>query len=223
MTESLLSVINAPTQIADLGDSANATKTATLTSDFETFLKMLTTQAENQDPLDPIDSSEYAAQLAQFSMVEQQVLTNDTLSSLVTQLNLQSTAGLASWIGMDVRSGVNPRFDGTPITIVPTFEPGAETAELVVRSPDGVEVTRSALQPDTATTTWDGKTDTGGVIPNGDYNLTVESFANGEKIGTGGVEFYGRVTEAQISGSDVRVVLSSGQSVAADAVTAIRE
>ena len=47
--------------------------TSALTSDFETFLKMLTTQARYQDPLEPLDSQEYASQLAQFSMVEQQV------------------------------------------------------------------------------------------------------------------------------------------------------
>ncbi len=39
---------------------------AVLSSDFETFIKMLTTQAKYQDPLEPLDSSEYAAQLAQF-------------------------------------------------------------------------------------------------------------------------------------------------------------
>ena len=55
---------------------------AVLSSDFETFLQMLTAQARYQDPLEPIDSSEYASQLAQFSMVEQQVLSNDLLTSL---------------------------------------------------------------------------------------------------------------------------------------------
>ena len=44
-----------------------------VTSDFQTFIQMLTTQAENQDPLNPMDSAEYASQLASFSSVEQQV------------------------------------------------------------------------------------------------------------------------------------------------------
>ena len=47
---------------------------AVLSSDFETFLKMLTTQMQNQDPLNPVDSTDYATQLATFSSVEQQVL-----------------------------------------------------------------------------------------------------------------------------------------------------
>lgn len=56
-----------------------AATSSVLSSDFEVFLQMLTAQAEYQDPLEPIDSSEYAAQLAQFSMVEQQVMTNDLM------------------------------------------------------------------------------------------------------------------------------------------------
>jgi hypothetical protein len=61
------------------------TPKATLGSDFETFLKMLTTQMKNQDPLNPVESSEYAVQLATFSSVEQQVLTNDLLTRLIGQ------------------------------------------------------------------------------------------------------------------------------------------
>jgi flagellar basal-body rod modification protein FlgD len=52
---------------------------AKISSDFETFLKMLTVQMQNQDPLNPVDSSDYATQLATFSGVEQQVQTNDLL------------------------------------------------------------------------------------------------------------------------------------------------
>lgn len=73
-----------------------------LSSDFETFLKMLTVQAKYQDPLEPIDSSEYSAQLAQFSSVEQQVLTNDLLTALTGQLGGSGMAQFASWIGMEI-------------------------------------------------------------------------------------------------------------------------
>ena len=62
--------------------STGASKGSVLSSDFETFLKMLTTQLENQDPLNPIDSTDYAVQLATFAGVEQQVLTNDLLESM---------------------------------------------------------------------------------------------------------------------------------------------
>ena len=57
-----------------------------LASDFDTFLRMLTTQMQNQDPLNPIDSTDYATQLATFSGVEQQVRTNSLLADLGTWL-----------------------------------------------------------------------------------------------------------------------------------------
>lgn len=53
--------------------------TNSLNGDFETFLRLLTTQLQNQDPLDPTNSTEFVAQLANFSSVEQQVQTNTKL------------------------------------------------------------------------------------------------------------------------------------------------
>ena len=68
---------------------------ATIDSDFETFLIMLTTQMKIQDPLNPIDSSDFAVQLATFSSVEQQVKTNDLLASLGQQLGFMGLSRLA--------------------------------------------------------------------------------------------------------------------------------
>ena len=62
--------------------NSNTNASSKISSDFETFLLMLTTQLENQDPLNPIESQDFAVQLATFSGVEQQVLTNDLLSDL---------------------------------------------------------------------------------------------------------------------------------------------
>ena len=77
--------------------SATTTQTATQTqtaasdkdvvnSDYLTFLKMLTAQVKNQDPLDPMSSDDFSAQLATFSGVEQQVKTNDLLEALGAQV-----------------------------------------------------------------------------------------------------------------------------------------
>lgn len=84
---------------------------AVLSSDFETLLQMLTAQARYQDPLEPMDSSEYAAQLAQFSMVEQQVQSNELLQSLGDQLGQSNIAQMASWIGMEARTTAPVQFD----------------------------------------------------------------------------------------------------------------
>ena len=63
-----------------------ASNNSVISSDFKTFLNMLTVQMKNQDPLDPIKSEDYAVQLATFSGVEQQVKTNDLISQMTITL-----------------------------------------------------------------------------------------------------------------------------------------
>lgn len=224
MTDIISSSVLNPEQVSfsDVAGTTDSQRSA-LTSDFETFLRMLTTQAQNQDPLEPIDSSEYAAQLAQFSMVEQQVQTNEALSSLVSQVNLQNAAGFAAWIGMEVRSSGTVRFEGVPIAISPEYADGTDAAELVVKDDQGLEVARTPITLGQSVATWDGKRLDGSLLPDGNYELSVESFSSGTSIGMTQVEHYGRVTEAQLVGSAVRLVLNNGQTIDASAVSAIRE
>lgn len=68
-----------------------------LTADYQSFLKLLTAQLTNQDPLEPMDSSTFVSQLAQLSQVEQSIQTNSHLEAMATQL---STAGLSSDLGL---------------------------------------------------------------------------------------------------------------------------
>ena len=102
---------------------------AALSSDFETFLLLLTTQMENQDPLNPIDSADYAVQLATFSGVEQQVRTNDLLEGLAAQMNLTGMAELAGWVGMEARASAPVQFGATPLTLYPDPATTAQEAE----------------------------------------------------------------------------------------------
>ncbi|MFN7109650.1 MAG: flagellar hook assembly protein FlgD [Brevundimonas sp.] len=76
--------------------------TQTLASNFETFLTLLTTQMKNQDPLSPLDSNEFTSQLTQMSGVEQQLLTNDLLTSLVAAQSAGGLDNAANYIGRQV-------------------------------------------------------------------------------------------------------------------------
>jgi len=91
--------------------------TAALASDFETFLKLLTTQLQNQDPSKPLDSTEFVAQLASFSAVEQQINTNTKLDELISRINYGNTSDLSSWLGANVKSEANANFSGSPIPL----------------------------------------------------------------------------------------------------------
>ena len=100
--------------------AATASTGATaISSDFNTFLRMLTVQMQNQDPLNPIDSADYAVQLATFSGVEQQVKTNQLLADMQGKFQQLGMAEMASWIGKEARSAAPVSYDGSPVTLSP--------------------------------------------------------------------------------------------------------
>jgi len=66
------------------GSTLSSTTDATLAGNFQTFLTLLTTQLQNQNPLDPLDTNQFTQQLVQFASVEQQLKTNDQLTTLVS-------------------------------------------------------------------------------------------------------------------------------------------
>ena len=210
---------------AATGASADATGNAgnVLSSDFETFIRMLTTQAQYQDPLEPIDSSEYAAQLAQFSMVEQQVRTNDSLSQLIGQMSTTSMASLAGWVGMEARAATPMYYSGAPITLSPNPLAIADSVELVVRDEGGATVERKPLPLTSEPYIWTGLDASGTPYPDGIYSFEVESYASGELILSEQSEVYARVTEAQNQGGDVILILEGGAPVSASSVSAIRD
>lgn len=206
-----------------LPQAPSASSSATLSSDFETFLEMLTAQARYQDPLDPISSSDYAAQLAQFSMVEQQVFTNDQLGSLTAALSGSTIGTLANWVGMDARAATAAQFDGTPVSVVPSIAPNADRAQLVVFNDFGSEVMRRDIPVSGATYLWDGRDASGNRLGDGIYRFTTESFADDQSIRSAPAEVYARVVEAQVVNGVATLKFESGETVPADQVTALRE
>lgn len=194
-----------------------------LSSDFETFLKMLTAQAKYQDPLEPIDSSEYAAQLAQFSMVEQQVLSNDLLAALTAQLGSGNMAQMANWIGMEARTTAPVQFDGSPITITPNPVAISDEVFLVVYDNDGQEVQRASIPVSAEPIEWAGVSDDGTPFEAGLYSFEIESRANGELLLTDPAETYARITEARTQGGETLLVLEGGSAVLANNVSGLRE
>ncbi len=202
--------------------SAAEPKTRTVTSDFETFLKLLTTQLQNQDPLKPLDSTEFVAQLASFSAVEQQVQTNDVLAQIQSLLSGPSTAGLSSWIGTDVRAVRDIQFDGVPLDVFVEPATGAERADLVVLNPSGEVVQRSSIGLQSDLMEWAGVQDDGTPLASGTYQLVVESYQGSNLIGSEPAQVYSRVVEAQIDDDAISLVLADGSVIPADQVTAIR-
>lgn len=200
-----------------------AANNAVLSSDFEVFLQMLTAQAEYQDPLEPIDSSEYAAQLAQFSMVEQQVTTNDLMEQMLSALGANDMASAANWIGMEALVQGPAKFEGAPISIAPNPPIAADEVTLIVTNAQGTEVQRQPMPTGAEPFLWDGRKSDGSSFAHGEYSFEIESKSKGAVLVTEPALAYTRVTEARVDNGSTLLVLGSGYMIDAANVIGLRE
>lgn len=201
---------------------AAAAASPMLSPDFETFLKMLTTQMKNQDPLNPMDSADYAVQLATFSGVEQQMKSNQLLAGLSSQMGAMGMAQLAGWVGMEARTTQPVWFGGSPLSLSIPAQPGAERAVLVVQDAAGAEVARSETPTAGGEVSWAGTTKNGTPLAAGSYRFTLETYRGGSLTGTQSVAAYGKIVEARAGENGPVLLLEGGAQVAATDVGAVR-
>jgi len=209
-----------PTAFAESGGQSGSA--AAIGSDFETFLQMLAVQMENQDPLNPSDPTDFATQLAAFSSVEQQVKTNELLVALGTQMGALAVSQLSGWVGMDARAEIPVRFDGDPVTIFSKGNSLADRAELVVRDSLGNVVQRRAMDTAPQEIAWTGTTDSGEVMPEGEYEIAVEYFAQEERLSADPVHVRARIVEARNEDGVPLLVLDTGQEVESSRIIGLR-
>lgn len=193
-----------------------------LSSDYQTFLRMLTVQMQNQDPFNPMDATELAQQLASFSSVEQQVLTNSLLEGLSSKITLSSLGQISSWLGKEVQITGPVHHSGQPVEIYAQPDPLAESAYLVVSDADGEEVARMALDSANESVIWNGKDSSGSSVADGIYQFHINNLKDGEPLKDGEAAVFVSVNEVAMRGNTPTLVLQGGIEVAADAVRAVR-
>lgn len=214
--------INTSYAASSSSSGSSSTGSGTISSDFTTFLKMLTVQMQNQDPLNPIDSTDYAVQLATFSGVEQQVQTNQLLQSLSAQFSVMGMSQLAGWVGQEARAAADVWYSGDPVELSPNPAATADAAVLVVRDAEGNLVSREAIPVSSDTYAWLGADAAGDPLPEGRYSLTLESSRNGEVISEDPVEYYSVISEARGADGGILLVFEGGIEVSATDITALR-
>ncbi len=191
---------------------------------YDTFLKMMTAQIKNQDPLNPMSADQLAVQLATFSGVEQQTKTNDLLTQLLGQNALGSMGQMVGWVGKEARLAAPAYFDGaTPVTISPNPTSDADKAVLVVKDQSGHEVSRTQLPLGSADYQWQGLDNSGNRLPKGVYSLSLESYQKDKLLESSDVEYYGKISEIRSSANGVSAMLPGGVEALTSLITAIRE
>ena len=162
-----------------------ATAQQTLASNFTTFLQLLTTQLKNQNPMEPLDTNQFTQQLVQFAQVEQQLKSNDQLSTLVSlQQTAQATAALG-YVGQTVAvDGTTAKLEnGEAVWSFNATKPAS--AAITIKNANGQEV-YTGTYPMTAgrqSFSWDGHGNNGTQWPDGNYTISVTAKdASGQSV-----------------------------------------
>ncbi|GHB30066.1 flagellar hook assembly protein [Pseudovibrio japonicus] len=155
--------------------SSGSDQQKNLNANFDLFIALLTTQVQNQDPLQPLDSAEYTNQLVQYTMVEQQVATTEKLDEQLTQLKTQSASQFVNYIGKDVtaHSATAELKEGAASWELEAFAVG--TATITIRNSEGAEVYQEEIDLDEGENTfvWDGTTAAGSQSEDGAYTIDI--------------------------------------------------
>ncbi|MGP9810577.1 flagellar hook assembly protein FlgD [Rhodopseudomonas sp. NSM] len=156
--------------------TSTSSSTTGIADNFQTFLTLLTTQLQNQNPLEPLDTNQFTQQLVQFAGVEQQLKTNESLSSLLKMQSTAQTTQAMNFIGANaVVDGSKSHYDGkTAGWSLSTDKP--VTAQVSIQSSTGQTVYSGKFTLNAGANqgfTWDGRGNDGAQWPEGDYTLSV--------------------------------------------------
>lgn len=192
------------TDLTSIINSVNtsATKTGaasqTLSADMNTFLTMLTTQLQYQDPLDPMDATEYTNQLVQYSNVEQAIQTNTKLDQLLSlsihNLGVQATGYVGQTV--QVLGDVMPLTNGAAKATY-TLGQNVESTNILVKDLDGntVYTTTGDTTSGAHDFVWNGKDNFGNQLPDGAYQIAITPQAlPSQATPTVTTTVYGKVT-----------------------------
>lgn len=205
--------------------STSSSSTSSL-GDYDTFIQLLTTQLQYQDPLDPTDTSEFTSQLVQYSSLEQQMNTNDKLDELISSLNTLSLGSGVGYIGMTVEAEGNEltvEEDGTvDASWVYSLDEEASSVTLTVTDEDGNTVYETS--GDTAegrnTFTWDGTDSDGDAVDAGSYTLTVTATdSDGNEISS--TTYVSGTVTGVVSSDDSTILELGDMGITTDAVTRV--
>ncbi len=196
------------------GTAADGTKSADaeakLEDDLNRFLNLLVTQLKNQDPLDPMDSSEFTSQLVQFASVEQQIFQNANLETLVELQQTNQISSMVDFIDKVVEvDGSSFPLENSAAQFTYTMPQGAKSASVIIRDSTGLSVLELDANLDAGQHTfdWDGKDRQGQTVSDGEYSAFVTGLSNSGEILQISQTVFGRITGIGIDGSDTTLFM----------------
>ncbi len=212
--------------ISTIGDISAATTTADTSSSSSTlsqedFLEILIAQMQNQDPLEPMNNTDYTAVLAQFSSLAQLSSISTKLDDLAESVESSSAANATNLIGKEVSAaGDTITVSDSSTNIIYNLSEDAATVEVNVYDEDGILTTTFLLGDQSAglqSVIWD-TTD----VDSGDYNVVVSAYDSDGNTITTDTYITGTVTGVTAESGTLCVVVS-GQNIPYDDIVSIQD
>ncbi len=172
--------IDGVTSYDSLSEAASAAAAGSDELDREAFLNLLVAQLQNQDPMEPQANSEFVAQLAQFSSLEQLTNANDALGSLYTALASMNNASMTQLLGAQVTASGDTFYYGGSgeQTVYYDIDSDASSATITITDADGSVVCSEelgALEQGEGSYTWDGTDQSGDTVDEGEYSFSISA------------------------------------------------
>ncbi len=204
--------------------TASATGNSALnTVDFNTFLKLLVAQLKNQDPLNPLDGTQFTGQIAQFSALEQQINTNNKLENLLEQRDYGQQTLANSYLGKVVLApGDTIAMNGTT-EFGYTLAKGATKVEIGIYNSEGKLVREVAGDKAEGNhiVTWDGKDADGKALAAGNYTVKISATDTDGKVVATSLLTYGKVASVLNDSGTASLILSDGRQAELDKILAV--
>jgi flagellar basal-body rod modification protein FlgD len=217
-----------PTSTTPQGTATEKTASADrakLTGDLQSFLTLLTTQLKHQDPLEPMDSTEFTAQLAQFASVEQSIQTNANLEKLIGLNTSNQALTAVGYLGnyVEAKGNTGNLIDGVA-NFAYELPSNADAVAVTIRNEAGipVSVTPGEIKAGRHNFAWDGTNAQGVPQPEGKYTIAVNAVtADGGSVK---VQTYtvGIADGADSSGDTIKIFIN-GVAVPLSDVVAVKK
>lgn len=203
--------------------SSNAISRQTIASNFETFLTLLTTQLQHQNPLEPLDTNQFTQQLVAFAGVEQQLRTNDNLESLVRLSQVAHNVTAMGFVGMNVTAegSTTELRDGLAVWYLTAPNPVQAHISVLDQNGSTVFTETKTLDSGTQAYQWNGRTSTGTFAPSGSYKIVVTATDASGQASVVQTSFSGIVDQVDVSG-DEPVLLIGATLITMDQIRAVQ-
>jgi len=205
------------TSFGSLATAPQSNETQGIGADFNNFLQLLTTQIRNQDPLQPLDSTQFVEQLATFSALEQQVQTNTSLDGISGLIGNLNALAAQEWLGeqITIESSWVP-YLGEEIEFEIAPPPQANAAVLSVRDSNGSIAWSESLDMASLRQKWDGRLNSGGTAENDTlYQVSIDYYQGSEFVGSAAPQLVTTVTD--VATENGKLKLGTAMKLTADA------